>query len=84
MLLDLLLRRYCIEPPPGLTPEQAREWVQHTQTPIRLRVFNVLRTWVSSYPEDFSEDDSLTRKLEQFIDGAWRILGKDLLVYRID
>jgi son of sevenless-like protein len=36
-LMDLLLERYNIQPPPGLNAGEMIDWTKHKQTPIRLR-----------------------------------------------
>ncbi|KAH8925013.1 hypothetical protein BT69DRAFT_1318508 [Atractiella rhizophila] len=52
-LLDLLAKRYLIEPPPELTTEEVSVWTEKKQKLIRPRVINVIKTWIESYlPED--------------------------------
>jgi hypothetical protein len=36
-LMDLLLERYNIQPPPGLNAGEMIDWTKQKQTPIRLR-----------------------------------------------
>lgn len=36
-LVDLLIQRFWIEPPPGLTPEELEDWTKQKQVMIRLR-----------------------------------------------
>lgn len=36
-VIHLLVKRYLLEPPAGLTPEQLSVWQTKKQTPIRLR-----------------------------------------------
>ena len=56
-LFELLLERFLIQPPEGLTSEEFAIWSEKKQRPIRLRVVNVLKTWLETYWfEDDSED----------------------------
>lgn len=48
-LSNLLIQRFTIEPPSGLRPEQLEIWVGIKQNPIRLRVFNVLKSWIENF-----------------------------------
>lgn len=48
-LSSLLIQRYLIEPPAGLTPGQFELWVEKKQNPIRLRVFKILKSWMESF-----------------------------------
>ncbi|KAJ3223211.1 hypothetical protein HK099_001399 [Clydaea vesicula] len=48
-LIDELLSRFFIEPPPNLAPEDLQIWKEKKQTPIRLRVYNTLKTWLENY-----------------------------------
>nr|KAJ3412426.1 hypothetical protein HK105_002352 [Polyrhizophydium stewartii] len=55
-LFSLLEQRFLLPQPEGLTPGQLAEWTEKKLTPIRLRVFNVLKSWIENYlgqdPED--------------------------------
>mmetsp|Transcript_34688 Transcript_34688/g.87212 ORF Transcript_34688/g.87212 Transcript_34688/m.87212 type:complete len:1018 (-) Transcript_34688:186-3239(-) len=62
-LFDLLQSRWNIPEPSS----NLDEWVQKTQTPIRLRVFNVFKTWVQTYFRDFAADDTLYNRLIDFV-----------------
>ncbi|TPX54683.1 hypothetical protein PhCBS80983_g05847 [Powellomyces hirtus] len=57
-LISLLTRRYSIQPPADLPIEDREQWVEKKQTPIRLRVFNVLKNWIETYAMD---DDATDR-----------------------
>lgn len=49
VLFELLVRRWSIQPPPGLTAEEYRTWAEKKQGPIRFRIVNVLKTWFDTY-----------------------------------
>ncbi|ORY01558.1 ras GEF [Basidiobolus meristosporus CBS 931.73] len=51
---QLLLARFKLRPPQGLTGTQLKVWNERKLTPIRLRVHNILKTWLESY---FYEDE---------------------------
>ncbi|KAJ8323219.1 cell division cycle- protein, variant 2 [Batrachochytrium dendrobatidis] len=48
-LVKLLERRFLMPQPEGLTNYQLAEWKDKKLTPIRLRVFNVLKSWFENY-----------------------------------
>lgn len=53
-LFDLLVDRFSIQPPEGLTPEEFQTWTEKKQKPVRIRVVNILKTWLENY---WLEDD---------------------------
>ena len=48
-LFEMLVRRFSIQPPRGISADEYRVWVERKQKPIRLRVVNILKTWLESY-----------------------------------
>ena len=48
-LLDAVIARYNILPPPGLFDADLRLWQQRKGLPVRLRVSNFIKTWVEMY-----------------------------------
>ena len=48
-LLKLLVKRFSIQPPRGITQDQYQVWVDRKQKPIRIRVVNILKSWFDSY-----------------------------------
>lgn len=66
-LLDLLIQRFGVPKPQGASDEEMDQWVRLKQQPIQLRVFNALKSWVSTYWYDFLEDAELLKQLELFI-----------------
>ncbi|EIW59721.1 ras GEF [Trametes versicolor FP-101664 SS1] len=48
-LLDAVVERYNILPPPGLCDADLRLWQQRKGLPVRLRVSNFIKTWVEGY-----------------------------------
>jgi len=72
--LEMLIQRFCIQPPNGLNVASIKEWQTTTQLPIRLRISNVLKTWIRCYFEDFEKDEALTAQLMSFIDIQMSIL----------
>lgn len=47
-LVEHLIRRYHVEPPPDLNDEQLKEWKLRKMTPIRLRVANTFKAWLDN------------------------------------
>eukprot|EP01119_Soliformovum_irregulare_P004557 TRINITY_DN1560_c0_g1_i1.p1 TRINITY_DN1560_c0_g1~~TRINITY_DN1560_c0_g1_i1.p1 ORF type:complete len:1166 (+),score=383.87 TRINITY_DN1560_c0_g1_i1:136-3633(+) len=66
-LMNLLITRYCVEFSPDQGISQA-DWVKNVQTPIRLRVFNVLKTWLMHHYGDFEADPGLPEKCKSFVE----------------
>ncbi|ORX58876.1 ras GEF [Hesseltinella vesiculosa] len=64
-LLKLLEQRYLIEQPANLTPEQVETWTNKKLKLIRLRVFNVLKTWLEMAYNNEDDTDVLD-ELERF------------------
>ncbi|KAI0755150.1 ras guanine nucleotide exchange factor domain-containing protein [Daedaleopsis nitida] len=48
-LLDSVISRYNILPPPGLSEIDLRLWQQRKGLPVRLRVSNFIKSWVENY-----------------------------------
>lgn len=48
-LLQLLIKRFYLQPPFDLSHEQYETWANEVLVPIRLRVYNVIKTWLESY-----------------------------------
>ncbi|BEJ03260.1 hypothetical protein CcaverHIS641_0104350 [Cutaneotrichosporon cavernicola] len=77
-LVELLLERYHVEPPPDLTEEQMKEWRMRKQTPIRLRVANTLKTWLEHhYIEE--QDRKALDVVEDFATTTLMANGSELL-----
>ncbi|KAJ3356596.1 hypothetical protein GGF32_001442 [Allomyces javanicus] len=57
--LGALKARFTVTCPPGLTPLEEQEWREKKQTPIRLRVFNVMKVWLEKYYLDDEDDKCL-------------------------
>lgn len=64
-LFRLLFRRFSLEPPPNLTAADFDIWHEKKLTPIRLRVFNILKTWVETYFQE-NEDMEALEELRAF------------------
>ncbi|EPQ30337.1 uncharacterized protein PFL1_01863 [Pseudozyma flocculosa PF-1] len=60
-LLELLFARYRIAPPDGLTEDELGVWTEKKQKPIRLRVFNLLKSWLEGYFYEGEDDRHLDR-----------------------
>ncbi|KAJ3103476.1 hypothetical protein HDU97_010059 [Phlyctochytrium planicorne] len=62
----LLEKRFMIQPPAGLTEEELAEWEKSKRHPIRLRVFNVMKSWIESYCQDDPEDREVLQTMRRF------------------
>ncbi|TPX39964.1 hypothetical protein SeLEV6574_g06897 [Synchytrium endobioticum] len=66
LLFDLLFKRFTMQPPQGLNEDELTLWTEKKQTPVRLRVFNVLKQWVETYCLDNEEDAANLVRLRVF------------------
>ncbi|KAK8162302.1 ras guanine nucleotide exchange factor domain-containing protein [Phyllosticta citrichinensis] len=56
-LFEMLVKRWSIQPPAGLSREDYQLWVDKKQKPIRFRVVNILKSWFDNYwMEDNNEE----------------------------
>lgn len=62
-LFDLLVKRWSIQPPPGLSGPDFQIWTDKKQKPIRFRVVNILKSWFDTYWME--ADDETSRQLMQ-------------------
>ncbi len=68
-----LVARFSIQPPEGLSFEEYENWKTRKQKPIRLRVINILRSWLENYwfSSFISEEDKngkpLISSIHEFI-----------------
>ncbi|KAH3762931.1 cell division control protein [Pelomyxa schiedti] len=58
-LLELLIARYNLQP--KSPPADMDLWIKNVLTPIRLRVFNVLRTWIERLWNSSTQPELITR-----------------------
>jgi RasGEF domain/RasGEF N-terminal motif len=62
-LVNRLAERFSVSPPMGVSREDLEDFDKNYRKPIQLRVYSVLRTWLSRYPQDFVEDRALADRL---------------------
>lgn len=56
-LFELLVKRFSIQPPDGLTLAEAEQWRDGKQKLIRFRVVNILKSWFDNFwMEDMTDD----------------------------
>ncbi|KAI9856505.1 MAG: hypothetical protein M1813_008883 [Trichoglossum hirsutum] len=67
-LFDMLVKRFSIQPPSGLNPEEYQVWVDKKQKPIRFRVVNILKSWFDNYWMEGQDESSkdLIRRVHAF------------------
>ncbi|KAK9710389.1 hypothetical protein K7432_008450 [Basidiobolus ranarum] len=68
---NLLLARFNIMVPDGLTDGEYQSWRLKKLTPIRLRVHNILKTWLESYFYD-DEDYECLQPMLNLAEGAMK------------
>ncbi|KAF9998234.1 hypothetical protein BGZ79_008086 [Entomortierella chlamydospora] len=70
-LFTLLFRRFTISPPQGLEAHEHEEWVEKKLTPVRLRVFNIIKSWLENYYlEDEVEDRQILPRIKEFSESS--------------
>ncbi|KAG0170527.1 hypothetical protein DFQ28_010709, partial [Apophysomyces sp. BC1034] len=81
-LFDALFKRYTMIPPLDLTPEEIEIWHEKKLKLVRLRVFNVIKSWLDTYYID-EEDRPYLAVVYEFTDTIIREsikLGVDQLL----
>ncbi|KAH9446107.1 hypothetical protein MJO29_012441 [Puccinia striiformis f. sp. tritici] len=63
--LDLLIERYHQPPPPNLLAEELQLWTDQKQKVIKIRVINVIRSWIESHLSD-EDADSIIQRVTEF------------------
>lgn len=61
------MKRYDLSPPYGLDQRSFEIFVNHKVIPVRLRVYNVLKIWMSKYTEDFTRNHDLIKRCIDFV-----------------
>ncbi|KAF9106870.1 hypothetical protein BGX27_008958 [Mortierella sp. AM989] len=68
---ELLFHRITISPPPELNESELAVWTDRKLTPIRLRVFNIIKSWLEHYYlEDELEDRQMLPKIKAFAESG--------------
>ncbi|KAG0079405.1 hypothetical protein BGZ93_003193, partial [Podila epicladia] len=66
-LFTLLFRRFSVMAPVGLDEYEMEEWTRRKLTPIRLRVMNIVKSWLEAYYlEDEEEDRQILPRIKEF------------------
>ncbi|KAI4267925.1 MAG: hypothetical protein L6R38_008036 [Xanthoria sp. 2 TBL-2021] len=67
-LFKLLVKRFSIQPPRGISEDDYKTWVEKKQKLIRFRVVNVLKSWFDNYWMENNDRDSneLLRRVYSF------------------
>ncbi|ORX93040.1 ras GEF [Basidiobolus meristosporus CBS 931.73] len=64
-VFELLFQRFNLQPPSGLSDPEFELWKEKKLVPVRLRVFNVIKSWLESYYLE-GEDYSALEMLRDF------------------
>ncbi|KAF9116951.1 hypothetical protein BGX27_008099 [Mortierella sp. AM989] len=81
-LFALLFRRFTVTPHVSLNPEEMEQWTEKKLTPIRLRVFNIIKSWLENYYlEDEAEDRQILPKIKEFSESS---LMRDTMSFAAD
>ncbi|KAL7417088.1 ras GEF [Mrakia frigida] len=66
-LLSLLRDRFYLDAPEGVGEDELQRWVKEKQLPIRLKVLNVIKIWISD--NHMEAGDEIVGQIEQFANG---------------
>ena len=88
-LFEMLVKRFNVQPPRGITEDDYRTWVEKKQKPIRFRVANILKSWFDNYwmEDDNEASKDLLRKVFAFAKDSiatTATLGSGTLLASID
>lgn len=61
----LLIDRFTLQPPDSLPEDHLPVWTNRVLIPIRLRVYNVIKTWLETY-FNFEQDGHVEETLSNF------------------
>jgi hypothetical protein len=70
-VLDKLVERFQIPPPPNITPAEFEYFQTMKEKPIRLKVFGVLNFWIKEHYADFENNNELKKKVVDLLNGAF-------------
>ena len=87
-LVQILITRFNLEQPAGLSGEDLDKWRHQKLTPVRLRVSNFIKLWLETYWRAGNDDAALPLLLEfvrgsmseSFVSAAQRL--EDLITFR--
>lgn len=67
-LFELLVKRFSIQPPRGISEDDYKTWVEKKQKLIRFRVVNILKSWFDNYwtENNDAESNELLRRVYSF------------------
>ena len=67
-LFEMLVKRFSIQPPRGISQDDYNTWVEKKQQLIRFRIVNILKTWFDSYWMENAEEttNELLRRVYTF------------------
>lgn len=67
-LFELLVKRFSIQPPRGISEDDYKTWVDRKQKPIRIRVVNILKSWFDNYWMEHNDaaSNQLLRRVYSF------------------
>eukprot|EP01103_Thecamoeba_quadrilineata_P020672 TRINITY_DN900_c0_g2_i1.p1 TRINITY_DN900_c0_g2~~TRINITY_DN900_c0_g2_i1.p1 ORF type:complete len:834 (-),score=132.85 TRINITY_DN900_c0_g2_i1:94-2595(-) len=82
-LLEQLINRFNIAPPPESSPSYQAQFIKCKQKPIRLRVCNTLKYWTEKHTYDFAQDSELVKKLVDFLNNILAPNGFEKFASRI-
>jgi len=73
--LEKLIERFQMLPPPFIDDDDLKKFQDNMQKPVRLRVFNVVKHWLTNHFYDFELDNTLVKQLIKFLDEVMEPAG---------
>ncbi len=67
-LFEMLVKRFSIQPPRGIGQDHYNNWVDKKQNLIRLRIVNILKSWLDNYWMENADEatNELLRRVHSF------------------
>ncbi|KAI8368472.1 ras guanine nucleotide exchange factor domain-containing protein [Blakeslea trispora] len=64
--VKLLVDRFAISPPEPLCEDELMAWTNQVLTPVRLRVYNIIKTWLEAF-FSYEQDACIEERLTHFV-----------------
>ena len=76
-LIKLLEIRFNIPKPKNPSKQQLEQFMKSRMIPLHMKIYNVVKTWVNGYIEDFVGNQELIERMNQLLD-KWHESNKQL------
>lgn len=81
-IFDLLIDRYRLVPPVGLSTDELEQWKEKILSPTRKRILSIFMTWLE-YHRLVQDDPPIARRLQEFLSDISPALATKLQVSHV-